>query len=191
MEWKIERRVLERIGHVMRMENDRLMKAVVLGWWEGLEGKGKMAGRKRKTVLYWRRLLRDAGIDWTEVERLTSDRKGWKEKVAERMEHLDRWERQKGHGYKWEQGEERLVRNVGRGEGELVCRYEGCGKVCRNKAGLAMHEKRMHRVNEERGRLKCERCGRGFDAEGQRVSHVKSCTGERVIGGSVDDVRGG
>ena len=90
MEWKIERRVLERIGHVMRMENDRLAKAVVLGWWEGLEGRGKMAGRKRKTVLCWRRVLREAGIDWTEVERLTSDRKGWKEKVAERMEHLDR-----------------------------------------------------------------------------------------------------
>ena len=84
-----------------------------------------MAGRKRKTVLYWRRVLKEAGIDWTEVERLTSDRKGWKEKVAERMEHLDRWERQKGHGYSWEQGEERLVRNVVRGEGELVCRYEG------------------------------------------------------------------
>ena len=122
-------------------------------------------------------VLREAGIDWTEVERLTSDRKGWKEKVAERMEHLDRWERQKGHGYRWEQGEERLVRNVVRGEVELVCRYEGCGKVCRNKAGLVMHEKRMHRVNEERGRLKCERCGRGFDAEGQRVSHVRSSTG--------------
>ena len=55
MEWKIERRVLERIGHVMRMGNDRLTKAVVLGWWEGLEGRGKMGGRKRKTVLYWRR----------------------------------------------------------------------------------------------------------------------------------------
>ena len=62
------------------------------------------------------------------------------------------------------------------GGGE-VCRYEGCGKVCRNKAGLVMHEKRMHRVNEERGRLKRERCGRGFDAKGQRVSHVRSCTG--------------
>ena len=82
-----------------------------------------------------------------------------------------------------------------RGEGELVCRYEGCGKVCRNKAGLVMHEKRKHRVNEERGRLKCERCGRGFDAEGQRVSHVRSCTGGayggREIGGSAGDVRGG
>ena len=33
--------MLERIGHVMRMENDRLTKAVVLGWWEGLEGRGE------------------------------------------------------------------------------------------------------------------------------------------------------
>ena len=181
---RIERRVLERIGRVMRMENDRLTKAVVLGWWDGLEGSGKMVGRKRKTVLYWRRVLREAGLDWTEVERLTSDRKGWKEKMAERMEHLDRWEKQKGHGYRWwEQEEERLVTNEVREEGELVCRYEGCGKVCRNKAGLVMHEKRMYSVNEERGRLKCERCGRGFHAEGQRVSHVRSCTGGAYGGG--------
>ena len=54
---------------------------------------------------------------------------------------------------------------------------------------------RMHRVNEERGRLKCERCRSGFDAEGQRVSHVRGCTGGayggREIGGSAGDVRGG
>ena len=128
VEWKIERRVLERIGRVMRMENDRLTKAVVLGWWEGLEGREKMAGRKRKTVLYWRRVLREAGIDWTEVERLTSDRKGWKEKVAERMEHLDRWERQKGHGYRWEQGEERLVRNVVRRQGRYYVGMRDVGR---------------------------------------------------------------
>ena len=40
-----------------------------------------------------------------------------------------------------------------------------------------MHEKRMDSVNEERGRSKCERSGRGFDVERQRVSHVSSCTG--------------
>ena len=45
--WKIEKRVLERIGHVVRMKNDRLTKAMVFGWYEGLEGKGKMMGRKR------------------------------------------------------------------------------------------------------------------------------------------------
>ncbi len=30
--WKIEKRVLERIGHVMRMSGERMTKAVVLGW---------------------------------------------------------------------------------------------------------------------------------------------------------------
>ena len=94
----------------------------------GFGGQGEDGGEEKETVLYWRRVLREAGIDWTEVERLTSDRKVWKEKVAERMEHLDRWERQNGHGYRLEQEEERLGRNVERGEGELVCRYEGCGR---------------------------------------------------------------
>ena len=46
--WKIEKRVLERIGHVVRMGNDRLVKAMVFGWYEGSEGKSKMKGRKRK-----------------------------------------------------------------------------------------------------------------------------------------------
>ena len=77
-----------------------------------------MAGRKRKTVLYWRRVLREAGIDWTEVERLTSDRKGWKEKVAERMEHLEGDRRQCGGCRRWvsRANYARHVRACGRGE---------------------------------------------------------------------------
>ena len=50
--WKIEKRVLERIGHVMRMENSRKTKAFVLGWYEGREGTNKTKGRKRKTTIY-------------------------------------------------------------------------------------------------------------------------------------------
>ena len=47
--WKIEKRVLERIGHVVRMENDRLVKAFVFGWYEGLEGLDKRGvGRGRR-----------------------------------------------------------------------------------------------------------------------------------------------
>ena len=37
--WKIEKRVLERIGHVVRMGNDRLTKMTLFGWYEGLDGK--------------------------------------------------------------------------------------------------------------------------------------------------------
>ena len=72
--WKVEKRVLERIRHVIRMGNDRLVKAMVLGWYEGLEDKEKKKGMKRKTVLYWKSLLREYGVDWTDVERVCSDR---------------------------------------------------------------------------------------------------------------------
>ena len=50
--WKIEKQVLERIGHVMRMEDGRMVKAVVLGWVEQLERWGRATGGRRKTVLY-------------------------------------------------------------------------------------------------------------------------------------------
>ena len=83
--WKVEKRVLERIGQVMRMEDERMTKAVVLGWMEDLEKWDKKPGRTRKTVLYWRKLLKEAGIDCIQIGRLTEDRKAWKGIVGERM----------------------------------------------------------------------------------------------------------
>ena len=50
---RIEKMVLERKGHLLRMGNDRITEAVVLGWWEDLEGREKKVRKKRKTVLYW------------------------------------------------------------------------------------------------------------------------------------------
>ena len=84
--WKVERRVLERIGHVLRMGNKRLTKAMVLGRYEGLEGRSKMIGKKKKTVLYLKRMLREAGVDVRDVEWLVRDRKGWKERVEGRID---------------------------------------------------------------------------------------------------------
>ena len=78
VEAKVEKRVLERIGHVMRMGDERMTKAVVLGWYEGLEGRAKRAGRKRKTVLYWRRVLMEAGVKPMEVEKRTRERTEWR-----------------------------------------------------------------------------------------------------------------
>ena len=42
--WKVEKRVLERIGHVLRMGDERLTKACVLGWMKELEGFQKLVG---------------------------------------------------------------------------------------------------------------------------------------------------
>ena len=93
--WKIEKRVWGRMGHIFRMGDGRLTKAVTLGWLEELEGIEKCPGRKRKTVRYWRKLVREAGIDWTKVGGMVEDRDGWRKTVEERMEHLERYERSK------------------------------------------------------------------------------------------------
>ena len=109
----------------MRMSDERMTKAVVLGWMQELENWEKPKGRKRKTVLYWKKLLREAGIDWTDLGEVTSDRKKWKKLVKERMEKLDKWEKSKGH--RWTGGVvERNERSV-----------EETGYVCRvcNKQG--------------------------------------------------------
>ena len=46
-------------------------------------------------------MLREAGVDVTEAESLVGDRKSWKERVEGRMDHLYRWECQKGKQYMW------------------------------------------------------------------------------------------
>ena len=56
--WKIEKRVLQRIGHILRMDDRRMTKIAILGWYEELKKLPKRAGRKRKMLHYWRKLLR-------------------------------------------------------------------------------------------------------------------------------------
>ena len=56
---------------------------------------------------------------------------------------------------------------------------EGC-VLCRSKAGLTMHEKRMHRVAEERVRFACSTCGMNVETEGARKNHERSCTGGEI-----------
>ena len=83
---KIEKRVLERISQVIRMDNRR-MNAVVLGWCGKLEGISKMKGKKWKTVLCWR-TLKEARIDSMEVEEKARDREKWKKMVRGRVAHI-------------------------------------------------------------------------------------------------------
>ena len=178
--WKIEKRVLERIGHVVRMGNERLTKVMVFGWYEKLEGTEKMKGRKKKTTLYWKNLMKEAGWDWTDVERLAGDREGWKKMVTERMKFLYEWECQNGHEYEWRADEERKERNK-QAEIDLVCKFDGCGMVCKNKAGLTVHQKRLHRAAPERKKFQCGRCEIELETEGARVNHERMCRGERVL----------
>ena len=117
------------------------------------------------------------------------DRREWKKMVKGRMERVYEWEMQKGHKYEWREGEQRVERSecvvedvVSRG---YVCRYDGCGKVCKSGAGRTIHEKRIHRVSEARVIFKCDLCDCEFMTEGNRKAHRRTCTG----GGRTDNTR--
>ena len=180
--WKIEKRVLERIGHIMRMENTRQTKAAVLGWLKELETMEKCPGRKRKTVLYWKKLVREAGLDWTEIEGLTEDRDRWRAIVGERMKHLEEYERSKGHWTTQQTVENRNIRREAE-EDELVCKQEGCGRRCKSRAGLKIHTKRMHK--EMNIKFTCQRCGMIFNTENNQINHSKTCGGQRAEDGNL------
>ena len=171
--WKIEKRVWARMGHIFRMGDERITKAVTLGWMEQLEEIEKCPGRKRKTVRYWRKIVKEAGIDWTKAGALAADRDGWKKMVEERMEHLENYERSKGNLRTNEEIARNIVRE--RTEEDLVCGWEGCGKRCKSKGGLKIHQKRMH--EEPRGEFACGACGQRFKSENTMINHIKTCGG--------------
>ena len=124
-----------------------------------------MIGKKRKTVLYWKKMLGECRVDWTDIEGLCSGMEGWKVCVQERMGQLDAWEVPLGHKYEWGDGEHLLERNEGRAL-DLEYKYDGCGRVCKPEGGLVQHQKRMHRAPLERVRFECRTCALVGDGGG-------------------------
>ena len=178
LRWKIEKRVLERIGHVFRMEDGRLVKSMVLGWVEQLERWARVPGGRRKTVLYWRRLLREAGADVTRIGVLAADRKGWKAFVKERMETIAEWEESRGHT--WMGGTKERVARL---EKEVQWTCDVCDRVCKSKAGLTVHRRRMHEVSVLKKKFQCRVCGEDFKQEANLVNHRKICKeGSAAVG---------
>ena len=125
--------------------------------------------------------MSEAGIDWTGGDRLANDRSGWKKLVKERMDHLDVYERQLAHEYAWGDGEEKLVRNERRVNEDLRCRYEGCERLCRSRAGLVRNESMIHRRVEGRVRFACEDCGLEVATKSALVSHRRTCGAGRKL----------
>ena len=124
-------------------------------------------------MCYWKKLLREAGIDWTDLAALTGDRKKWKGLVKERMDTLDKWE--KGKGHKWV-GEVVERNAVNFSTGVFVCAV--CGKVCKWKGGLVVHRRRLHEVSEKKKVFECEGCGEKFRQEANKLNHKKVCGGK-------------
>ena len=91
LETRIEKKALERIGHVLRMKNDRIVKQIVLGWPVILEDQRK---HRQATADYYRKTIERAGLDYECIEDLVMDRNKWRNIGKEREKEINQWEHQ-------------------------------------------------------------------------------------------------
>ena len=90
MRMKVEKRSLERMGHVLRLPEDRRTRQVTFGWLSTLETEKKEKKKYRCTPRYWLKLTKEAGWDATRVEDEAKDRKKWRTMIRDRIHHLER-----------------------------------------------------------------------------------------------------
>ena len=133
-------------------------------------------------------------MDPSEAGELAQDRAGWKGMILDRMKHLETFEEQKSHQYRFASEEEVLVRNAHRRASQVeegfLCGVQGCNKRCKSKAGLTIHKRRMH--ERTRRVFKCSKCQKSFPAETNWINHEKVCGGppkDRTSGGVTRAVR--
>ena len=100
---------------------------------------------------------------------MAKDRKQWKTIKKNRMTHLERWEESQENG--WEGG--MIERSQRKESVNLGCSQ--CEKVCKSRAGRAVHIRRMHRENN--AEHKCIKCHAKFPTKTNLKNHDKKCRG--------------
>ena len=166
LELKIEKRTLERLGHVLRMKNDRVVKQITLGWSVILENQRK---HRQTTIDYYRKTIERAGLDYECIEDLVMDRNKWRNIVRKREKEINQWEHQMA-----EKRSTRRERDKKK-EDSKVCRE--CGKWFETTKGMKIHYGRMHKANREE-RDNCSKCGEEFKDRATKTNHERECEGK-------------
>ena len=102
--------------------------------------------------------------------------------VESRMRHIEQFEKQQGHQYRRHDDEEIIERSQYEVQNDNRCKYEGCGRTSRTKAGLIIHQKRLHRTMENATTFRCQKCNGKFRQEATWKNHSKACKGGRIEG---------
>ena len=132
----------------------------------------KVPGKKRKTVLFHKKLVKEAGLDYTKIGAMTRDRKEWKKKVNKRISYLYKYDKKKGKKDLSEPiSRNKIVRQ------ELVHKCDICNKICKSKGGLTVHIKWMHEISSQKVNFTCDSCQEVFQHETNLVNYKKICQG--------------
>ena len=175
MQAKIEERALRRMGHVLRMDNNRPTKQITLGWYTPpvtpiLERKARHG-----TIEYWRKLLREAGLDADSVEHLVCDKGKWRKIIHERKMYIKEWEECQAEYHGNQHSQMKRSQASVEKQRSVVCQWTGCGKVLKSITGRKNHEK-IHRINRKQEKI-CEWCHTTLREGTSLTSHQKYCMG--------------
>ena len=94
--------------HILRLPDGSLVNQALLGWLTTLEDKVESKKKTLMITAYWRRLLKEAGIEVNMIQQLTSNCLNWKAKVKRRQLRMEEYERQQGKIYAIPEGTEKI-----------------------------------------------------------------------------------
>ena len=163
---KIEKRSLERLGHVFRIPEESRTKQVTFGWLSKLECTDKERKKLRCTPRYWIKLAREAGWDPLEINDIAQDRERWRGLIRERSRHIELWESSQENG---RTGGSVTRTEQGHLDSTVKIECAQCGKQCVSRAGLAIHMKTMH--SQARTDHTCIKCNRTFSQKANLKNH--------------------
>ena len=86
---KITKRTVQRIGHDLRMDNNRMTKQIALGW----PADQTRQTKRQATIEYLRKCLKDAGVEPDHMEQVVMNRRSWRAMMNKRIEHMKNWDK--------------------------------------------------------------------------------------------------
>ena len=175
MQAKIEERVLRRIGHVLRMDNNHPTKQITLGWYAPPVILRPERKPRHGTIEYWRKVIREAGLDADSTEYLVSDKGKWRQIIHERKVHIEEWEKSQAEHHGNQCPQMKRSQTSMEKQRSLVCQWPECGKILKSITGRKNHEK-IHRAKRQQETL-CKWCSTTLKDKTSLTSHQKFCMG--------------
>ena len=153
MQVKIEERVLRRIGHVLQIDHNRLTKQITLGWHAPTVKPTPERKPRHGTIEYWRKVLRQAGLDADAIKGLVCDKGKWRKIIHNRKVGIEAWETSQAENHGKQCSQMRRSQASTQKQRSLVCQWFVWSKILKSITGQKLHMRRPKEQTDKKNAL--------------------------------------